>query len=119
MSVKIWDKISPINGDPAESFLKRRSEFQTENCILLIDDATERITMTELPSALRANYKLDSGLSDYEVGVWYEKYLKEQQAKYEEDAKKEEAKRNSVEERLALLEDIVLNNGGVVLDGNK
>lgn len=38
IQVKIWDKESPINGDPAESFLQRFEIYKNKTVILLLVD---------------------------------------------------------------------------------
>ena len=72
----VWDKISPINGVPAERFLGRINPLQKENTIY-IKTVNGRVTQVEGKSILANNYGIDPTLPEDEFIAAYEAMMAE------------------------------------------
>ena len=75
----VWDKISPINGVPAERFFDRHKFLQKETTIYIRTEGG-RVTNVEGKSILADNFGIDPALPDDEFIAAYEAKMAELEA---------------------------------------
>ena len=99
--VQIWDKVSPINGVPAEKIV---NDWKDVDEVVLILDENNRVLEINDPAILKSNLKLNGNETALEIGqAWI---------KYEEEMQKQEQKNlqtsEQLQERISNLEDALL-----------
>ena len=80
--VQIWDKVSPINGVPAE---KIANDWKNVDEVVLILDESNRVLEMNDPNILKSNLKLNGNETALEIGQAYLDFLTQQEIKAQQE----------------------------------
>lgn len=80
--VQIWDKVSPINGVPAEKIV---NDWKNVDEVVLILDENNRVLEINDPAILKSNLKLNGNETALEIGQAYLDFLTQQEIKAQQE----------------------------------
>lgn len=108
MIVKVWDKVTSINGVEASAVLESLPMAKDDEVILLVDEISGMVTNIEMKKILTSNLGLSPSLSAMEVGSAYVQHLEEQKAIEVEQENTIEALQNRVKELADITDMLIL-----------
>ena len=80
--VQIWDKVSPINGVPAEKIV---NDWKNVDEVVLILDESNRVLEMNDPNILKSNLNLTEDKTALEIGQAYLDFLTQQETKAKQE----------------------------------
>ena len=80
--VQIWDKVSPINGVPAEKIV---NDWKNVDEVVLILDESDRVLEMNDPNILKSNLNLTEDKTALEIGQAYLDFLTQQETKAKQE----------------------------------
>ena len=80
--VQIWDKVSPINGVPAEKIV---NDWKDVDEVVLILDESGRVLEMNDPNILKSNLNLTEDKTALEIGQAYLDFLTQQEIKAKQE----------------------------------
>ena len=80
--VQIWDKVSPINGVPAEKIV---NDWKNIDEVVLILDESGRVLEMNDPNILKSNLNLTEDKTALEIGQAYLDFLTQQETKAKQE----------------------------------
>ena len=80
--VKIWDKVSSINGVPAEKIV---NDWKNVDEVVLILDESNRVLEMNDPNILKSNLNLTEDKTALEIGQAYLDFLTQQEIKAKQE----------------------------------
>ena len=80
--VQIWDKVSPINGVPAEKIV---NDWKNVDEVVLILDESGRVLEMNDPAILKQNLNLTEDKTTLEIGQAYLDFLTQQETKAQQE----------------------------------
>ena len=80
--VQIWDKVSSINGVPAEKIV---NDWKNVDEVVLILDESNRVLEMNDPNILKSNLNLTEDKTSLEIGQAYLDFLTQQETKAKQE----------------------------------
>ena len=80
--VQIWDKVSPINGVPAEKIV---NDWKNVDEVVLLLDENNRVLEMNDPNILKSNLNLTEDKTALEIGQAYLDFLTQQETKAKQE----------------------------------
>ena len=80
--VQIWDKVSSINGVPAEKIV---NDWKNIDEVVLILDESDRVLEMNDPNILKSNLNLTEDKTALEIGQAYSNFLTQQETKAKQE----------------------------------
>lgn len=108
MIVKVWDKVTSINGVEASVVLESLPMAKDDEVILLVDETSGMVTNIEMKKILASNLGLSSFASAMEIGNAYVQYLEEQKNIEVEQENTIEALKSRVKELADITDMLIL-----------